>query len=140
MPQRSFEKNMGRHNPFSGYFKDNLFESRMDNAFRPSTNTITSGDRYEVHLALPGYKKNSINISVEKNVLTIKAEDIQETEVTENYTRREFYQVGFTHSLSLPDDVNEDKIEARFEDGILKVSIGRHDHDPKQRSRKIEIL
>ncbi len=139
MPQRSFEKRMGRHNPFSGFFKDNFFEGEMENTFRPSTNTITKGDRYEVHLALPGYKKSSINISVENNVLTIKADDIEESEVKGNYSRREFYQVGFSHSLSLPDDVNEDKIEARFEDGILKVSIGRHDHDPKVRSRKIEI-
>ncbi len=140
MPQRSFEKNMRRHNPFSGFFKDNFFEGEMENAFRPSTNTITKGDRYEVHLALPGYKKSSIDISVEKNVLTITADDIEESEITGNYSRREFYQMGFSHSLSLPDDVNEDKIEARFEDGILKISIGRHDNDPKQRSRKIEIL
>ena len=139
MPQRYFNEKMGRHNPFSGYFKDNLFEGEIDNAFRPSTNVITAKDSYEIQLALPGYKKDHITISVEQNVLHIEGEEVKESDITGDYSRREFYQSEFSRSFNLPEDVNEDDITAHFEDGILKVRIGRHDHDPKPRTRQIEI-
>lgn len=140
MSIRKFDRNMGSRNPFSGFFRDSLFDNPMEeNQFLPATNVKTLEDSYHIDLALPGYRKEHVHISVEDNVLTISAEEVKESEITEDYTRREFYQSSFSRSFSLPDDVNEDKIKAHFEDGILKIRIGRHDHDPKQRSRKIDI-
>lgn len=139
MPSRHFNQNTGRHNPFQGYLKDNFFDDQIGGDFNPSTNVLTHDDRYEIHMAVPGYKREYINISVAHNTLTIEAEEVETSEMTGKFNRREFYQVGFSRSFDLPEDVNEDEIKARMEDGVLKVSIGRHDHDPKQRSRQIDI-
>ncbi|WP_417610031.1 Hsp20/alpha crystallin family protein [Owenweeksia hongkongensis] len=141
MSLRQFDEDLRNRNSFSGYFKDNFFtDSLMRRSdYRPAANVQSLDDRYEIQLALPGYKRESINLSVDQNILTIEAEEIRRNEINENYTRREFYQSSFQRSFSLPDDVNEDKIEATFKDGVLIISIGRHDHDPKVRQRKIEI-
>lgn len=141
MSIRKFDRELGRSNRFSGFFKDNFFTDSLlrESDYMPAANIRTLEDKYEVHLALPGYKRESIHLSVDQNILTIEAEEIKDSEVTENFTRREFYQSSFERTFSLPEDVNEDKIKAQFKDGVLIISIGRHDHDPKARQRKIEI-
>ncbi len=141
MSIRKFDRDLGSSNRFSGFFKDNFFTDSLlrESDYMPAANIQTLENKYEIHLALPGYKKESIQISVDQNVLTIEAEEIQKSEVTENFTRREFYQSSFERTFSLPEDVDEDKIEAQLKDGVLIISIGRHDNDPKVRQRKIEI-
>lgn len=141
MSLRKFDRNIRRSQPFSGFFKDNFFTDSLlgESDFLPAANIRTLDNQYEVHLALPGYKKDSISISVDNNELTISAEEVKESEVTEGFSRREFYQSSFERSFGLPQDVDEDKISAEFKDGVLVITIGKHDHDPKVRQRKIEI-
>lgn len=141
MSLRKFDRSIGRNNPYKGFFKENFFEDSLmgESDFLPAANIRNLDDKYEIHLALPGYKKESIELSVDDNTLTVEAEEVKESEVTEGYTRKEFFQSSFERSFSLPQDVDEDKISAKFTDGVLIVSIGRHDHDPKVRRRKIDI-
>lgn len=141
MSLRKFNQNIrNRQNPFSDFFKDNFFdEDPFQTHFTPAANIRTLDRNYEISLAVPGYSKDDIQIKVENNVLTISAEEVKESEMTEEFTRREFYKSSFQRSFSLPEDVDEEKINAKLNDGMLTLTVGRHDRDPKVRSRKIEI-
>lgn len=71
-------------------------------------------------------KKEDFNIDLERNVLTISAEDKVENEEKEldgRYTRREFSYTAFTRSFTLPEIVMEEKISAHYKDGVLGITI-----------------
>jgi HSP20 family protein len=75
-------------------------------------------------MAAPGYAKKDFNLSIDNNMLTVSAEKKQEQEKSEDhYTRREFGYESFSRSFNLPANTNEDDIQARYEEGILKLSI-----------------
>jgi HSP20 family protein len=80
---------------------------------------------------LPGLKEDDVQIEVRDNVLTISGERQAESEDSEQgYYRIERAFGSFSRSLTLPDGVDADKIEAHFEDGVLEVKI------PKPEERK----
>jgi HSP20 family protein len=61
-------------------------------------------------------------------------------EKDENYTRKEFSFNSFEKSLQLPETVINEKIKARYENGILKFSIAKKEEAKKQKPKMIEIL
>jgi len=72
--------------------------------------------------------------------LTVSAEIKQEKEQKEdNYTRREFGYTSFSRSFSLPVNTNEEDVKARYEDGILKLSIAKKDQPEAKPKKAIEI-
>lgn len=90
----------------------------------PAVNVIENNNEYKVSLAAPGMKKADFEIDVQGNMLTISSEMEQsKEEKEEHYTRREFSYSSFSRSFTLPEDVKQDKIEAVYEDGILKISL-----------------
>jgi HSP20 family protein len=90
----------------------------------PAVNVVENQTEYKVNLAAPGMKKSDFEIDVEGNMLTISSEKEETKEQKdEQYTRKEFSYSSFSRSFSVPDDVRQDKIEAVYEDGILKISL-----------------
>ena len=82
----------------------------------------------------------AFNISIEDNVLTVSAEKKREEEhKEEHYTRREFGYESFTRSFNLPPNTNEDDINARYEDGILKLSIHKKNGAEGRQRRPINV-
>lgn len=101
----------------------------------PAVNVVENKNDYMVSLAAPGMKKSDFQIDVEGNMLTIKSEkEESKDEKDEQYTRREFSYSVFSRSFSLPEDVKQDKIEAVYEDGILKISL------PKKEEAKAKSI
>jgi HSP20 family protein len=84
---------------------------------------------------MPGIKKENISINLEKEVLTIVAENKKEQE--EKYSFREFGS-NYKRSFTLPEDVNSDGINASYADGVLKVILPKVEKAPEI-SRQIEI-
>jgi HSP20 family protein len=79
---------------------------------------------FEVELAAPGFDKKDFNISIDNGLLTVSAESRRLNEKKEgHHTRREFGHTSFSRSFSLPANTNEDAIQVKYEDGILKLSI-----------------
>ncbi|HET7899181.1 MAG TPA: Hsp20/alpha crystallin family protein [Flavisolibacter sp.] len=110
--------------PFNQWFDDGGIVRRI--AHVPAVNIKNLGDHYAVMLAAPGLKKEDFHIDVDNNVLTISSEKKEEKEEKENnFTRREYSYTSFTRSFTLPEDVKQDAIEARYENGELQVSIPR---------------
>ncbi len=94
------------------------------NAFEPAVNVIENKEVYELQLAIPGYSKDEVKISVENTTLTISAE-FESKEETTTYSRREFIKTSFERSFTLPRSIDTDKIEATFENGILNIKLPR---------------
>jgi len=94
------------------------------NVFEPAVNVIENKEVYELQLAIPGYSKDEVKISVENTTLTISAEFESKEEPT-TYSRREFVKTTFERSFTLPRSIDTDKIEATFENGILNVKLPR---------------
>ena len=108
---------------------DSGFPSRTMNM--PAVNITERKDDYMVSMAAPGLKKEDFKIDVEGNMLTISSEKEEENEEKEErYTRKEYSYSSFSRSFTLPEEVNTEKIEARYEDGVLKISLPRREESP----------
>jgi HSP20 family protein len=86
---------------------------------------------------LPGVKSEDVKLSIENNVLTIGGEKRQEAEAkTERVHRYERSYGVFERAFALPNSVDPDKIEARYENGILTVTVPKIE---KARPREIPV-
>jgi HSP20 family protein len=95
-----------------------------------------------VKASLPGVKPEEVDISITKDTLTIKGEHKEEQEVKQDdYFRKERYYGAFSRSLILPVQVQSDKAEATFENGILTLTLPKSEEvKPKQikiKARKV---
>ncbi|MBD3798262.1 MAG: Hsp20/alpha crystallin family protein, partial [Campylobacterales bacterium] len=89
------------------------------------------------HADLPGVDKKDINVDIKDGVLTISGERKFKEEVNEkDFYKMESFYGKFQRSFSLPDDIDNDKIDANTENGVLNVFIPKS--APKE-SKKIEI-
>ena len=98
----------------------------------PAVNILENKNEYNVSLAVPGMKKEDFNIDVEGNMLTISCEKEETTEQNnERYNRKEYNYSSFSRSFTLPEEVNREKIEAKYEDGVLKVMLPKKEEAKK---------
>jgi HSP20 family protein len=107
----------------------------------PSVNIKESLDEFEVELAAPGFVKSDFNIELNHDLLTISSEKKVENETKEGqqFARREFSYQSFSRSFSLPNTADSEKIKAKYENGILKVSIPKKDEAKPKPAKQIAI-
>lgn len=108
----------------------------------PSVNLKESDTKIEVELAAPGMKKNDFKVEIDNDILLIsseKEEEKEEVRKKDNYVRREFNYQSFCRTFSLPDTVDETKIEAHYKDGILHVMIPKKEGSQKRIVKNIPI-
>ena len=124
--------------PWDEWFEGGL-TSRVLNV--PAVNITENKDEFMVSLAIPGMKKEDFIIDIEGNMLTISSEkEESKEEKDEKYTRKEFNYSSFSRSFSLPDEVNMEKIDARYVDGVLKLSLPKKEEAKKiATSKHIDI-
>lgn len=89
----------------------------------PATNVMETENDFRIEVSLPGFTKKDVNVNIEKDLLTIKSDVTRENEIQNQYTRREFSTFSFEKKFQLPDTVDAEKIEARFENGILTLTL-----------------
>jgi len=90
----------------------------------PAVNVHENENGYTLEVAAPGLQKEYFHVHLDGRVLTISAEQKEETkEENGKWTRREFSYISFKRSFTLPENVKADGIEARYENGILSVSV-----------------
>jgi HSP20 family protein len=117
----------------------NLFEKESAELF-PAVNVIDDEKRYIIELAVPGYSKEDFEIDIEDKFVIIKAEKEDKKESKEeNYTRKEFSYNHFLRRFMLPDNVDENSIEAKFKDGLLKLKLDKKEISENSSMRKIDI-
>lgn len=133
-------------------FGENLFDDWMDFPFHDDffrgtpvykknaksimkTDIRDTEDSYELDVDLPGYKKDEISAQLKDGYLTISASKNTENEEKDkkgNYIRRERYNGTMSRSFYVGDAIHQDDIHAKYEDGILKLSI------PKKTKQEVE--
>lgn len=113
------------------------------NTTLPSVNIKETEDLFEVEMAVPGMTKDDFKVELNNNFLTISAEKKSETEEKgkkgERYTRKEFSYRSFSRSFTLPDVVESDKIEAKYDNGILSLQIPKREEAKPKPVKRIEI-
>jgi len=92
----------------------------------PPVNIIEAEKEFVVEMAAPGMDKKDFVIAVENGVLNISAEHkVEHEEKEKDFTRREFNYQTFTRSFTLPENVSDEKIVANYDNGILKLQLGK---------------
>jgi len=137
--------------PFTGFFDDFFRRDLADWGFQnhsatqttlPAVNIVESHDGFVVEMAAPGMHKEDFKIELENETLKIMSErrDTREMKEEERYTRREFSYMAFERTFRLPKSVVDDsKIIAKYEDGILKIQIPKREEARTRPPRMIEI-
>jgi len=107
----------------------------------PSVNIKELNNAFEVEVAAPGLQKEDFKITLDGNLLTISSSKDNRDEGSDgNFTRREFSYQSFQRSFELSKDVVDDEnIEAKYENGVLKLSIPKKEDARAQSPRLIEI-
>jgi len=103
----------------------------------PAVDIREEADRYVVQADLPGVKPDDIEVSLEKGVLTIKGHrETEAKEERENYRRVERIYGSFFRRFTLPETVDEEKIEAKYDNGVLTIIIPKK---PEEQPKKITV-
>jgi len=112
-------------------------EDVASRSWMPAVDIAESDDALTLFAELPGLTKDDVEITLEDNVLAIKGERTFDREQTkESYHRIERAYGAFHRSFHLPSNVRPDKVEARFEHGVLRIDIPKQE---EAKPRKIEI-
>ncbi|MDB5251128.1 MAG: Hsp20/alpha crystallin family protein [Flaviaesturariibacter sp.] len=108
----------------------------------PAVNIRETADNFEVEMAAPGMTRDDFRIELDGNQLTITSEKKSESHDngTGRYTRREFSYQSFRRVFQLPKDVVDvDRIGARYENGLLQLTIPKREEVKKAAPRMIQI-
>jgi len=105
----------------------------------PAVNVSETNDFYQIEMAAPGLSKDDFKVKLERNLLTVSVEkQMQNEENNKQYNKREFSYTSFVRSFALPDSADDAAIEAKYNDGILAISVAKKE-EAKQGAREIEI-
>jgi len=122
-------------------FEDNFFPVLSNgNNLKPAVNIREDDKNYVLDFAIPGIDKKDLKIDMNEDVLTILSETKNDSEESKDgYRRKEFSYKAFSRSFYIPENVNREKIEANYKDGILTVSLPKQEEEKNKITRKIEI-
>lgn len=105
----------------------------------PAVNVSEDKDSYKLSVAAPGMKKEDFKINLEGNVLTVSAEaENEKEEKNEKYSRQEYNYSSFSRSFNLPESISKEKIEAHYDEGVLKLKLPKNE-DAKKNGKSIQI-
>jgi HSP20 family protein len=131
---------------FDHFFENDLYDwsnrhFSITDTTLPSVNIKESADEFEVELAAPGLVKTDFSIDLNHDLLTISSEKKIENETREGqqFARREFSYQSFSRTFTLPNSVDNDKIKAKYENGILRVSIPKREEAKPKPPKHIAI-
>ena len=106
----------------------------------PAANVKETESEYVLELAIPGRKKEDFNVEIDNDILTISSEvKSEENKEDDGYSRREFTFSSFKRVFSLPETISLDKINATYQDGILKFVLPKKEEALPKPKRLIEI-
>ncbi len=131
-----------RGSSLSEFFDDDRFFNSpwLRGQSMPAVNVKENDKAFEVEIAAPGFDKKDFKISVDDGLLTVAAEIKREDEKKEdNYTRKEFGYSSFSRSFNLPPNTSEEDIQAKYEEGVLKLIIAKKNIAAAKPKRSIEI-
>ncbi|MBA4848962.1 Hsp20/alpha crystallin family protein [Emticicia sp. BO119] len=125
----------------TSFFDDNLFFSNFltKDSF-PAVNVKESENAFELEVVAPGIKKDGFKLEIDNEIMTIsgEAEDMKEKE-TKKYYRKEYNFESFSRQFVLPDNLDTDKIEANYTEGVLRINLPKLKEEIKTAKKTISI-
>jgi HSP20 family protein len=132
---------------FDRFFNNELMDWNNSNfsstnTSLPAVNVKETNDDFRIEVAAPGMDKKDFKVNFHNNVLTISSEKKNEsTNKNDSYTRKEFSYQSFKRSFTVSENaVNGEKISAKYNDGILEITLPKRDEVKPQPEREIKIL
>lgn len=126
---------------FNRNWMDTSTGNRIMSSTMPAVNIYEDNNAFQIEVAAPGLKRDNFNIQLDNYVLTISAER-QEEDQKENdqFKRREFFYGSFERTFALPENkVDGEKIEAKYVDGILHITVPKKEEARQKPARQISI-
>ena len=108
----------------------------------PSVNIKETPKEYTLEVAAPGLERKDFNIEVENHTLKISAEkeeNKEEKKESDGYSRKEYSYNSFSRSFYLPENVKQAAIDAKYENGILKVHVPKAKETSDKPAHKIAV-
>ena len=132
---------------FDDFFSRDLFDWGLANNSNtgttiPAVNIKETADSFEVEMAAPGMNKDDFKIELNNNMLTITSEkrDEREEKEGEKYNKKEFSYQAFQRSFQLSKEaVDADKIQAKYDNGVLRLLIPKREEVKQKPARLINI-
>jgi HSP20 family protein len=128
---------------FFGRDTDEFFNLPRVGTGAPAVNVREYREAIRLEVAAPGLRKEDFKVILDNGLLTIAAERSREHEEKNEagrYTQHEFSYQGFSRSFTLPNTVEADRIEARYQDGILHLDIPKREEARRKGPRQIAIV
>ena len=118
-------------------FDDDLFTTDMT---IPPANIIENQNNYRLDLSVPGMKRDDFKVDIEDGILTISCEKEEENNQDDkNYRRSEFSYSSFSRSFTLSDNMDENNINAKYDNGMLHITIPKKEVTVSKPKKEISI-
>ena len=123
---------------FFGNFWDDMPLMRS-NEKSFAVDIVEDDKKFTVKAELPGVKEDDLKVTLENNLLTISGEKKEEKEEKgKNYYRKECFSGTFSRSFSLPENIDVDKIDATYKNGVLTIDIPKSEEKNNKKEIKIK--
>ncbi|MDR2284415.1 MAG: Hsp20/alpha crystallin family protein [Sphingobacterium sp.] len=110
---------------FDNLFNDSFISDRLVTRV-PAVNITETTEAFAIELAAPGLQKSDFKINVDKNIISISVDKVEESASDDKlYSKKEYSYSSFSRSFTLPETVNYSDIDAVYVDGVLQVKIGK---------------
>jgi HSP20 family protein len=128
--EQQFDELFGSWTPWAGGIRS------LPAGTFPAVNVGSNPDSVMVYVFAPGLDPKTLDVSLEENVLSVSGRRDVPIEQNATYYRQERFRGEFRRVLSLPEDVDPDRVEATYRDGIVQIKVGRRE---SAKPRQIEI-
>jgi len=102
----------------------------------PATNVGATSNTVHAYLFAPGLEPKSFNVSIQQNLLLVSGERRLPVEEKATYYRQERFEGEFRRVITLPEDVDPSRVDAKYSDGVLQISLQRKE---AARPRQIQV-
>lgn len=118
------------YRPFLPMLFNEVFEqgtSNHDFTYKPMANIVETNDSFKLEIALPGFQKEEIKVSVVEDILTVSAgHETSEKQENDRYTWNEFgFKAKYQRSFKLSDSISTESIGAVYQNGILTLTLAK---------------
>lgn len=130
-------------NFFDDFFTRDLFNwpsSSSTGTSIPKVNIFETDSEFHVEMAAPGMAKDDFKVELDNNMLTISSlKETEKEDEKKNYQRREYSYQSFVRTFHLPDSAEAEKINAKYNDGVLSLVIPKKEEAKRKPVKTIKI-
>ena len=128
---------------YNNFLKNDYHENYVKNcAKQPATNIFETEKDFKLEMLLPGFAKEDVQINYHKNLLTIKVDKEQQKENEQEefkFEHREFGKFNFEKNFKIPNSVNIESVDAKFENGILSIVLPKKEEALEKAPVEIKV-